>query len=71
MPSLRDKFLWRCALGVKMDYLEMWQKGFKEGKDFTLDELNKHCETNFANLVELIMYVRNVELSKENERQNA
>ena len=53
-----------------MDYLEMWQKGFKEGKDFTLDELNKHCETNFANLVELIMYVKSVELSKENEAQN-
>ena len=48
-----------------MDYLEMWQKGFKEGKDFTLDELNKHCETNFADLVALIMYVRNVELNKK------
>ena len=53
-----------------MDYLEMWQKGFKEGKDFTLDELNKHCETNFKNLVELILYVKSVEVSKQNKAQN-
>jgi len=53
-----------------MDYLDFWQQGFKEGKDFTLDELIKYCKTNFANLVELIMYVKSVELSKENKAQN-
>jgi hypothetical protein len=53
-----------------MDYLSAWQRGFKEGKEFSLEQLNEHCKTNFANLVEVIMYIKDAEFNKKPKVEN-
>jgi hypothetical protein len=53
-----------------MDYLEFWRKGFKEGKEFSLEQINEHCKTTFQSLTELILYIREVEFNKKREAEN-
>jgi hypothetical protein len=54
-----------------MNYLDAWQRGFKEGKEFSLQQLNEHCKTNFANWTEVILYLNKVEKINKQEVANA
>jgi hypothetical protein len=53
-----------------MNYLDAWQRGFKDGKDFSLDQLNELCKTNFASLLEVIMYIKDAEFNKKSKVEN-
>jgi len=53
-----------------MDYLDFWRKGFKEGKDICLEQINEHCKTNFADLVAVILYINEVKLAKTKQAEN-
>lgn len=54
-----------------MDYLDYWRKGFKEGKDFSLEQINEHCKANFQNMIEVIMFIMEVQKSKEVENDKS
>lgn len=54
-----------------MDYLEAWQKGFKDAKEFTIEQINEHCGTNFLDLVDVVLYIKEVELAKKKVAENA
>ena len=54
-----------------MNYLDAWQRGFKEGREFSLNELNEHCQTNFADWTKVIMYIKAVEKTNKQEATNA
>lgn len=53
-----------------MNYLEAWQKGFKDAKEFTISQLNEHCGTNFSSLVDVIIYIKEIESAKKQEVAN-
>jgi hypothetical protein len=54
-----------------MDYLDIWNKGFDEGKAIQINLINSHCGTDFKSLTEIIIYIREVEFNKRLEAQNA
>lgn len=41
-----------------MNDLDMWRKGFKDGKDFSIEQINQHCKTEFPSLLEVILFIR-------------
>ena len=53
-----------------MDYLQAWQKGFKDAKEFTISQLNEHCGTNFSNLIDVVLYIKEVESAKKQGAEN-
>ena len=54
-----------------MDYLDIWTKGFEEGKSLQIKLINDHCGTGFQSLTEIIIYIREVEFNKRLEANNA
>lgn len=53
-----------------MDYLEAWQKGFKDAKEFTIEQINEHCGTNFSDLVDVVIYIKEAQLAKKQGVEN-
>jgi hypothetical protein len=54
-----------------MNYLDAWNVGFEEGKNLQLRLINSHTGMQFKSLTEVINYIREVELNKRLEVQNA
>jgi hypothetical protein len=53
-----------------MNYLEAWQKGFKDAKEFTIEQINEHCGTSFSNLVDVVLYIKEAQLAKKQGVEN-
>jgi hypothetical protein len=54
-----------------MNYLDTWNKGFEEGKNLQLRLINTHTGMQFKSLTEVINYIREMEINKTLETENA
>jgi hypothetical protein len=39
-----------------MTYFDAWSAGYKEGKDFSIEQINKHLSTDFKTLEQIIVF---------------
>ena len=44
-----------------MSYLDAWREGHKDGMQLCIDQINKHCNTDFENVSEVILFINNIQ----------
>lgn len=49
-----------------MSFLDAWQRGHQEGMQLAVDQLNKHCGTNFRTITDAILFINKIQ--DEDER---
>lgn len=56
-----------------MSFLDAWQRGHQEGMQLAVDQLNKHCNTNFRTITDAILFINKIQdederISKSNHK---
>lgn len=59
--------------GNSMTFLDAWQRGHHEGLQLAVDQLNKHCGTNFKTIIDAISFINSIKdedqrISKSNHK---
>lgn len=43
-----------------MTVLDAWRNGHEEGMQLAIQQINKHCGTNFKTVAEAIIYIKKI-----------
>jgi phosphoribosyl-AMP cyclohydrolase len=46
-----------------MNYLDAWNRGYEDGQAQQLKLINEHCDKQFDNIQEVIMFINEVEVT--------